>query len=114
VSFEIKKGMPPPKPSRAGGRPCDYPFDAMKPGTYIDVQPRAKETLKACAQRVRTAAASWRHRKGPSKSFIVRDNNAENFGMPYLNSDGTPVVRVWAVKPEDSISPLNRSKQKKV
>lgn len=112
MSIEIKKGVPPPEPRGAGGRPSIYKFDDMKPGDFSDVLPNKGETMAKCAKRVRTAASSWRQRNAPNPrlSFIVRDT--DDFGFQLKDELDRPCVRIWAVAPEDSLSPKNRAKLK--
>lgn len=103
MAIEIKSDVPVPQRRHAGGRPIEYPFDDLKAGQHFDVLPRDGESLDQCVKRCRTAASSWRRRKGPIMSFVIRDR--DDFGFNLRDAFDREVVRVWAVLPEHSTAP---------
>ena len=82
----VRQGVPLPSDTkRGGGTRRQYPFEQMAIGDSFDVKLRKGEDGSVVAQRVRSAAATWRGRAGADVGFVVR-----------VVPDG--VVRVWAVK----------------
>lgn len=71
----VKKGVPIPGRGRGRGREARYPFAQMQIGTSFDMKPKKGETTKQLADRIRSAAATWRARANVNAGFVVREED---------------------------------------